>query len=214
MDQSRISSLRIEYEAQGLNQSDMAPDPVTEFLTWFDAANAAGVNQANAFVLATADEAGRPSARALLAKQIDRDGIVFYTNRSSRKASDLAENPWAAATFVWLDLHRQVRIEGPVTEVQGSIADAYFGSRPPGARLAAAASPQSSVVADRETLDRAFADLEKAYPDGGVPRPETWGGYRIGWEAVEFWQGRPNRFHDRVRYRVGDGEWVKERLAP
>lgn len=210
----RISSLRIEYEQEGLSRSEMATDPYSEFLIWYEEADAAGVHQVNAFVLSTADVEGRPSARAVLAKAVDEEGIIFYTNRLSRKGRELADNPHAAATFLWLDLHRQIRVEGEVTPVADTVADEYFSSRPPGARLGAAASPQSSVVPDRATLDQEFAELEMRYPDGDVPRPDHWGGYRISWGVAEFWQGRPNRFHDRIRYRKKDDAWIKERLAP
>ena len=209
-----LAALRVEYESTGLSRADMAADPFDEFALWFEAAVAAGVDQANAFVLATASADGAPSARAVLMKDFSTAGIVFYTSTASRKGRELAENPRAAACFVWLDLHRQIRLEGGVEEVAPAISDAYFRSRPPGSRLAAAASPQSAVVSDRATLDARWDELAATYPDGDVPRPEWWGGFRILPDVFEFWQGRPNRFHDRVRYRRRDGDWVTERLAP
>ena len=209
-----LAALRIEYESTGLSRVDMAADPHDEFAHWFEAAVAAGVQQANAFVLATATAGGLPSARAVLMKDFSPEGIVFYTNAESRKGRELAENPRAAACFVWMDLHRQVRLEGPVAPVDAATADTYFNSRPPGSRLAAAVSPQSSVVANRGILDERWDELASEYPDGDVPRPPWWGGFRLTAETFEFWQGRPNRFHDRIRYRREAGEWVCERLAP
>lgn len=214
MDTSQIAALRVEYETVGLDIFDLAADPIDQFDAWFGAAVAAGVNQPNAFVLATAGADGSPSARAVLMKDIGPSGLVFYTNRTSRKGRELAENPRAAACFVWIDLHRQVRLEGPVHAVPEDVSDAYFASRPPGSRLAAAASPQSAVVESREVLDARWRDLAAKHPDGNVARPEAWGGYLIEPDAYEFWQGRPNRFHDRLRYRRQGGEWVVERLAP
>jgi pyridoxamine 5'-phosphate oxidase len=209
-----IATLRVEYESEGIDPATMADDPLDEFVHWLSIAVRAGVREANAFVLATATPDGVPSARAVLLKDVTADGLVFYTNTESRKGSELRANPRAAACFVWMELHRQVRVEGSVAEVDEATADAYFASRPPGARLAAAVSPQSEVVPSREELESRFRELEERYPDGNVPRPRRWGGFRILPEVYEFWQGRPNRFHDRVRYRRQDGAWTKERLAP
>lgn len=209
-----MASLRVEYETKGLSRADMAPDPVVEFSSWFIEAVAAGVNQPNAFVLATADANGAPSARAVLMKDLSEDGLVFYTNRESRKGRELGENPRAAACFVWIDLHRQIRLEGNVEPVDAATSDEYFASRPRGARLAAAASNQSAPVENRQVLDDRLSELASAYPDGDVPRPEAWGGYRIDPEVFEFWQGRPDRFHDRIRYRRNVSGWVMDRLAP
>ncbi|MFO7293888.1 MAG: pyridoxamine 5'-phosphate oxidase [Actinomycetes bacterium] len=209
-----IATLRVEYEAEGIDPSRMADDPLDEFVHWLTVAVEAGLREANAFVLATATPDGIPSARAVLLKDVGPDGLVFYTNLDSRKGAELRANPRAAACFVWMDLHRQVRVEGPVEQVDDATADAYFATRPLGSRLAAAASPQSQVVSSREELEERFRSLEQQYPDGNVPRPRGWGGFRILPEVYEFWQGRPNRFHDRVRYRRDGGTWIKERLAP
>lgn len=214
MDVDRIAALRIEYESLGIDEEALGDDPVVAFEQWFEEAADAGVEQANTFVLATADAHGRPSARAVLMKGFSPAGVVFYTNRESRKGADLATNPRVAACFVWQSLRRQVRIEGVVEEVAEADSDAYFSSRPLGARLAAAASPQSRVVADRSVLDDRFTELEARHPQGDVPRPPAWGGYRIVPEVFEFWQGRPNRFHDRIRFRSAGEGWVAERLAP
>ena len=214
MEPSDLAALRIEYESVGLSRADMSADPYDQFNEWFEVAVAAGVNQPNAFVLATATPDGVPSARAVLMKDMSADGLVFYTNTISRKGRELADNPRAAACFVWMDLHRQVRLEGPVESVDAGIADAYFRSRPGGSRLAAAASPQSTVVERRSMLDDRLAELAAAHPDGDIPRPDWWGGFRIVPDGFEFWQGRPNRFHDRIRYRRQNTAWVLERLAP
>lgn len=209
-----LASLRIEYEAAGIDPSSMADDPLEEFVVWFEAAAEAGVPQPNAFVLATATPDGIPSARAVLLKEIDEQGLGFYTNLTSRKGRDLSENPRAAACFVWMELHRQIRVEGAVSRLGDDSADAYFASRPPGSRLAAAASHQSEVVPGRDVLEAAYRELEEEYPEGDVPRPAEWGGFRILPEMYEFWQGRPHRFHDRVRYHRAGEAWMKERLAP
>lgn len=209
-----LAALRIEYEASGIDPADMADDPIDEFLAWFEEAVKAGVDQPNAFVLATVAQDGFPSARAVLMKDFGPDGVTFFTNLQSRKAQDIDHNEKVAGCFVWLQLHRQIRIEGRALPVDAERADAYFATRPGGSRLSAAVSPQSQVVESRELLDRRYRELEERFPDGDVPRPPHWGGFRIEPEVFEFWQGRPNRFHDRVRYRRGDGAWVKERLAP
>ena len=165
-------------------------------------------------VLATVDPAGVPSARAVLLKGLDERGLVFYTSYESRKGREIAANPAVALVFTWLALHRQVRIEGTAVRVTDAEADAYFATRPTGARIGSAASSQSAVIPDRAWLDARVAELAVHHPDGAVPRPGTWGGFRVVPGTVELWQGRPNRLHDRIRYRrAGDG-WLRERLAP
>lgn len=192
----------------------MAGDPFTEFTLWFEGVIESDFDQPNAFVLATSNEAGQPSARAVLMKGFSESGLVFYTNMTSRKSIDLTGNPRAAAAFVWTPLHRQVRFEGTVETVSDAEADAYFATRPKGAQIAAHASDQSSVVESRAALDAVFASLDAEFEVGQIPRPGHWGGWRLIPETVEFWQGRPDRFHDRVRYRRAGGIWEKERLAP
>ncbi|HEU5112466.1 MAG TPA: pyridoxamine 5'-phosphate oxidase [Acidimicrobiia bacterium] len=214
MIEDQVAQLRREYEAMGLSEGDMAADPITEFRSWFDGILDAGLEEPNAFVLATADADARPSARAVLMKGIDDEGLVFYTNLASRKSEELRVNPRAAATFVWIPLHRQVRFEGRMTMVTGEDADLYFDARPRGAQIAAHASPQSQIVASREELDRAFEELDVKFKGVKVPRPRAWGGWRLSPESVEFWQGQPNRFHDRIRYVRDGAGWRKERLAP
>ena len=214
MNIDEAARLRGKYEAEGLVEGDMATDPFSEFRAWLSGVEEADIEEPTTFVLATADAQGRPSSRALLMKGFSEEGIVFYTNLASRKSEELRVNPAAAATFVWIPLHRQVRFEGQVVAVDAVDADAYFAGRPRGAQLAAHASAQSSVVSSRAELEERYAELELAFGDGEVPRPTTWGGWRLVPSSVEFWQGRVNRFHDRVRYRQDGGIWIKERLAP
>ncbi len=206
--------LRREYEAEGLSEGEMADDPFTEFRQWLEGVVTAAIDEPNTFVLATADASGRPSARAVLMKEFSDEGIVFYTNLDSRKSRDLRDNPLGAATFVWVPLHRQVRFEGPIVEVGKSESDEYFASRPRGAQIAAHASHQSETVDSRAALGARFEELAMEFGEDEIPRPSFWGGWRLSPQTVEFWQGQPNRFHDRVRYRLEHGAWVKERLAP
>ncbi len=210
----RITALREEYESEGLRRAMLDADPIRQFDTWFQAALDGGVAQANAMVLATATPDGRPSARAVLLKAFDDRGFVFYTNLTSRKGRELAGNPRAALCLVWQQLHRQVRIEGATEVVSGAEADAYFVSRPYEAQLAAAASPQSSPVASRAELETRLEQFRARYPRPPVPRPPTWTGVRVVPDAIEFWQGRQFRLHDRFLYRRTAGGWDVQRLAP
>ena len=213
VNQGEAARLRREYEVEGLVESSLAEDPFTQFRHWFKGVVDADLDEPNAFVVATADTNGHPSARAVLMKEFTDDGIVFYTNLTSRKSMDLSSNPNAAATFVWVPLHRQVRFEGLVELVDTSLADEYFASRPRGAQVAAHASEQSRVVASKKVLDQRFAELDVSLGPT-VPRPDTWGGWILVPETVEFWQGQPNRFHDRILYRRSYDGWGIERLAP
>lgn len=214
MNADEAARLRREYEAEGLVESDMADDPFTEFRSWLEGVVAADLPEPNTFVLATADAAGRPSARAVLMKGFGEEGITFYTNLHSRKSTEISSNPRAAAAFVWVPLHRQVRFEGTVELVGDGEADEYFAKRPRGAQIGAHASDQSQVVGSRRDLEQRFESLAMEFGDNPIPRPADWGGWRLVPERVEFWQGQVNRFHDRVRYRRDGGRWVKERLAP
>jgi pyridoxamine 5'-phosphate oxidase len=182
---------------------------------WFDEAVASGtVVEPNAIQLATVDAAGRPSVRTVLVKALDERGIVFYTSYRSAKAADLAQNPYAAAVFAWLPLERQARLSGPVEQVTRAETEAYFASRPRGSQVAAWASAQSSVIASRASLEAEVPVVEARFAGTDVPAPQDWGGYRLRPEVVEFWQGRQDRLHDRLRHRMVDGEWIVERLAP
>jgi pyridoxamine 5'-phosphate oxidase len=209
-----ISNLRREYEHAGLAEEDLAADPLVMFRAWFAAALAADPKDANAMTLATVGREGRPSARIVLLKGID-DGFVFYTNYESRKGRDLAENPYAALVFFWPLLDRQVRVEGRVERTSREESAAYFASRPLGSRVGAWASQQSRPLAGRGELEREVAEATARFADGAVPLPDDWGGFRLLPSAVELWQGRPSRLHDRFRYeRSSPGGWRIARLAP
>jgi pyridoxamine 5'-phosphate oxidase len=198
----------------GLVEADVDPDPMVQFGRWFDDAEAADLVEPSAMTLATATAEGVPSARMVLLRGVDQRGFVFYTNYESRKAAELAANPRAALVFWWGELQRQIRVEGPVERTSQQESAAYFRTRPLGSRLSAWASPQSRVIPGRAVLDQRVAELAAGHPDGDIPLPPFWGGYRLVPEVVELWQGRPNRLHDRLRYtRVADG-WRLERLAP
>jgi pyridoxamine 5'-phosphate oxidase len=206
--------MRGEEVREGLVEADVDPDPVVQFGRWFDDANAADLVEPSAMTLATAGADGVPSARMVLLRGVDQRGFVFYTNYESRKAAELAANPRAALVFWWGALQRQVRVEGPVERTSQEESEAYFRTRPLGSRLSAWASPQSRVIPGRAVLDERVAELAARHPDGDVPLPPFWGGYRLVPEVVELWQGRPNRLHDRLRYTRTPGGWRIERLAP
>jgi pyridoxamine 5'-phosphate oxidase len=209
-----IEEIRKEHGRFRLTEADLDPDPLVQFQAWYDAAAESGSAETNAMALATATPEGRPSVRMVLLRGIDERGFTFFTNYESRKASEIEANPYAALVFFWHELERQVRIEGRVERVSDLESDDYFRSRPKGARLGAWASPQSRVVAGREILDALYENLEQQHPDD-VPRPPNWGGYRVLPDALEFWQGRTNRLHDRLRYtQAAEGVWLIERLAP
>lgn len=205
-------SEREEYDGPGLREDAAAADPIAQFDEWYREALAADIPQPDAMVLSTMGEDG-PSSRAVLLKGLDENGFVFFTNYSSRKGRELAANPRAALCFVWLPLHRQVRIEGVAAKIDPAESDAYFATRPRGAQIAAAVSPQSEVVPSREQLESEFARLA-AELDGEPLRPGHWGGYRLRPHVIEFWQGRRDRLHDRLRYRRSEDGWIRERLAP
>jgi pyridoxamine 5'-phosphate oxidase len=210
-----LAALREEYARDGLTEADLAPDPITMFRKWFDEAVAAGLHEPNAMVVATAGLDARPSSRTVLLKGLSEDGFVFFTNTRSRKGEELGANPACALLFPWHPLERQVRVDGVAAPLGTDAVTAYFATRPRGAQLGARASHQSRVVADRDELMTAYDEAAAAYPEPEpVPVPEEWGGYVVAPEAVEFWQGRPGRMHDRLVYRRTSDGWDTVRLAP
>lgn len=204
-----------QYGMFELLEEDLAADPFKQFESWYDAALEAEFVHPDAFTLATASADGKPTARMLLLKGFDENGFVFYTNSESVKGEEIAENPRCAICFWWDKLERQVRIEGRAEKVPDSEADAYFATRPRGSRIGAWASEQSRTIPGRGYLEKRFEEIEDKYRDREVPRPAYWNGYRLIPDSIEFWQGRANRLHDRLRYKLlGDGSWAIERLAP
>jgi pyridoxamine 5'-phosphate oxidase len=210
-----FSALRIDYRRGRLLEEGADPDPMQTFAAWFAEACAAGLHEPNGMTLATAGANGRPSARIVLLKEVDARGFCFFTHYTGRKGQELAENPWAALVFWWGPLERQVRVEGVVEKLSEAESDAYYHSRPKGSRLGAWVAPQSQPIPNRQLLEARWAALAEEYAEQEPARPPFWGGYRLVPTLLEFWQGGPNRLHDRLRYLRADGEpWRLERLAP
>ncbi len=209
-----IADLRKDYSRASLTEADVDPDPIRQFSLWFGQAMEAGVPEANAMSVATVGADSRPSSRILLIKDVDADGFTWFTNYASRKGRELAIHPYAALLFHWVELERQVRIEGRVEKLPDAQSDAYFQSRPLKSQLGALASQQSEPIASRDALEQQLREVEAAHGEQPV-RPPHWGGYRLVPDRIEFWQGRPSRLHDRIVYtRQESGAWRRERLQP
>jgi pyridoxamine 5'-phosphate oxidase len=209
-----IADIRREYARASLDEAHVAPEPMAEFHRWFTQALEAKVLEPNAMALATATREGVPSVRVVLLKGYDERGFVFFTDYRSRKATELAENPRASLCFQWSELERQVRISGTVERTSIEESQSYFSTRPYGSRLGAWASHQSRVIPSRTELERGLLEVQRRFPTDEVPLPPHWGGYRLRPDEVEFWQGRENRLHDRIRYARDGGSWKVERLSP
>ena len=215
VDPDLLARLRREYGDAGLSEDQAGDDPYPLLQRWFGDAVEAGITEPNAMALATVGADGRPSARVVLCKALDERGLVFYTGLGSRKSRDLGIQPWCALTLLWHDIGRQVRVEGPAEPVSAAESDAYFSLRPRDSQLGAWASPQSEVVSGRADLEARVAEAERRFADAGeVPRPEHWGGWRVGPHMLEFWQGRHGRLHDRIRFTRDAGGWRRDRLGP
>lgn len=211
-----VPSMRMTYNLDRLGDHDVLDDPIEQFTAWFDEACATNVIEANAMIVTTVSEDCRPSARTVLMKRFDERGIVFFTNYNSQKGREIAINPYVSVLFYWPSLQRQVRWSGVASRLSPEESDEYFHLRPRGSQIGAIASPQSEPIPDREWLAERYSELEAQYSEElDVPRPDHWGGIRIEPESIEFWQGRENRLHDRIRYsRVADGTWGRHRIAP
>ena len=206
---------RYEHVGKGLRRSDLDPDPIKQFSNWFTAAIEAGIRDVNAMSLATAGPDAKPTVRIVLLKGFDQNGFVFFTNYESEKGKQLAANPYAAMAFYWIELDRQIRIGGEVEKTSREESQIYFRSRPIGSQLGAWASRQSDVIDGRRVLDARMSEMTERFANKAIPVPPHWGGYRLKPDVFEFWQGRPNRLHDRFRYtRQANGSWLIERLAP
>ena len=209
-----IAQLRREYSLKSLNESDVNPDPIKMFDIWLNEAIESEIPEPNAMTLATSTFEGKPSARVVLLKQFDSNGFAFFTNYESRKAKNLLQNPYAALVFFWPELERQIRIEGKVSKAGPQESDKYFKLRPEKSKIGAWASPQSKVIPSRKYLEKLMLDFEEEFHGKKINRPDNWGGYILRPSIIEFWQGRPNRLHDRIQFTLVNEKWLIERLAP
>lgn len=209
-----INNLRHDFAKQTLDKKDVNANPIVQFTKWFKEAVESKVNEPNAMTLATASVEGKPSARIVLLRNFDENGFIFYTNYTSRKGGEIFKNPYASILFFWPELERQVRIEGKLSKQSAEESDNYFNTRPRTSKLGAWTSEQSRVIASRKALDDEYEKMSLKYPDENVPRPIYWGGYVLEPNSIEFWQGRPNRLHDRLLYTKENSGWKIERLAP
>ncbi|WP_428236136.1 pyridoxamine 5'-phosphate oxidase [Gracilimonas sp.] len=214
MKNEKLQKLREDYSKHSLDKSDVNKNPFKQFERWMEEAVEAEVPEPNAMTLATVDANQKPHTRIVLLKGLEDDSFIFYTNYGSDKGKELEQNPNASLCFLWLQLERQVRIDGTVEKIPKEESEAYFKQRPYKSQLGALASNQSAEVPNRESLEKKFADLEAKYPEGEVPKPESWGGYRVIPETIEFWQGRRSRLHDRIKYQLTGNKWDIKRLSP
>lgn len=211
-----IGDIRREYMSEGIQASSLLDDPIKQFEKWFQQADDSGIQDSNAFSLATADADGRPSVRTVLLKLFDDKGFVFFTNYNSRKSQQIGSNAHVAVLFPWLPLNRQVRVEGRCERISSAASLRYFTSRPRGSQIGAWCSDQSDVIESRAFLEQKYREAAERFKSGSIPLPSFWGGYRVVPQRIEFWQGRENRLHDRIEYQrsASDSAWVKQRLAP
>jgi pyridoxamine 5'-phosphate oxidase len=214
MSNEKISQIRREYNLQSLNEADVRTNPIEQFSVWMDDAVKANCTEPTAMVLATSTFEGKPSARVLLLKDFNESGFVFFTNYESKKSKQILQNPYGAMVFYWSELERQVRIEGSIKKVSEKKSDEYFNTRPEKSKIGAWASPQSQVIASRKYLESLKSDFQEEFAGKTILRPPNWGGYILYPTLIEFWQGRPNRLHDRIQYSLQNSEWIIERLAP
>ncbi|WP_428660937.1 pyridoxamine 5'-phosphate oxidase [Runella sp.] len=214
MASTKLANLRKDYTLNGLSKQDVLENPFKQFEKWFEEAQSAEVIEPNGMVVSTLGEDGYPHGRVVLLKEVDSAGFLFYTNYNSHKGADLNIHPVASLTFWWAELERQVRIIGTVEKVTEAESDAYFSIRPRGSQLGAWVSEQSQIIENRAFLSEKLAQIEQKFAEKPVPRPPHWGGYRVIPKEIEFWQGRPSRLHDRIRYRMENDNWKIERLSP
>jgi pyridoxamine 5'-phosphate oxidase len=211
-----VRDRRVQYETAGLDRADLDSDPIVQWHAWYEQAASAGVAEPNAMTVATVDQHSAPDSRVVLARAVDARGFVFYTNYDSAKSQQILVNPVASAVFAWLDLHRQVRVRGTVQRIAETESDEYFASRPRESQIGAWASPQSQPIADRTIIETRMAEFRAKFENQDVPRPASWGGWRLTPNVIEFWQGRPSRLHDRFNYTLdaATNQWQIQRLAP